>query len=378
MDEVTYAAHILDPFGTPLAIVTDFTEGPDSEPALSYALNVGQVGLLQLTLPAGFDDTKLLLDGRVEVWRGVGGRPPKRDGDAQFLIRAWDYGDFQTTITAVHVNELLQRRIIAYFAGTTYTSKTATTADNLIKAFASQQLGSGVVGADRIGAETQADISAYLAIEANLSLAQSMNKAAAWRNLFNVVRELCDASTENGTYLTQDIVATSQNDLELRTYTTQRGVDRRAGTSQELIFSLSRGNIENVRLRVDRLNEVTFVVGAAQGEGTARTTATASDDVRMADSPLNRREVFYENTNLASSTTLGQECDRILKEGRPKITLTADLVETANCTRGVHFDLGDYVTIEHRGQQYDTRIDVVGVEVSAGSQRSRVQFRVNV
>jgi hypothetical protein len=374
---VTYEAHILDPFGTRLAIVTNYADPLGGGAALEYALNVGQVGMLQLTLPAGFDDTLLLLDGRVEVWRAVGNLTARRDGNAQFLIRAWDYDEDQTTITAVHVNELLTRRIIAYYAGSSYSTKTTTTADNLIKAFASQQLGSGIVGADRIGAETYADISAYLSIEANLSLGQSMNKSGAWRNLFNLVRDLCDTSTENGTYLTQDIVATSSSALELRTFTTQRGVDRRASSANPLIFSKDRGNVENVRLRVDRLNEVTFVVGGGAGEETARTTATASDDARMAESPFNRREVFYENTNLSSSTTLGQECDRILREGRPKVTLTADLVETASCTRGVHFDMGDYVTIEHRGQQYDTRIDVVGVTVSAGEQRSRVQFRVN-
>lgn len=377
---ITYEAHILDPFGSLLAIVTDFADPrnlEDGGAALSYGFIVGKVGLLNLTLPVGFDDNLLLLDGRVEIWRKVGNLPAKRDGDAQYLIRLWNYGPYQTSIGALHVNELYQRRIVDYYAGTSYSSKTATAADNLIKAFATQNLGSGIVAVDRIGSETQADISAYLTNQANLGLGVSMNKSAAWRNLFDVMSELASASTEGGTYLAFDTVATSPSALELQTFTTQRGVDRRVGSGQPLIFSKGRGNIENINLRVDRREEVTFVTGGGQGEGTARVTATADDPVRMADSPLNRREVFYENTGITDTTTLAYECDRILREGRPKISLTADAVETATCTRGVHYDYGDYVTVEHRGKQYDTRIEVVGVSLNNREQRSKVQFRVN-
>lgn len=373
----TYHVTIADAFGTQLAAVTDFIsplEGGGA--ALEYALNVGQIGVLTLTLPPSYDPY-LLLDGRIGVWRSVGGRPPALDGNAVWLIRRWDYGEDWTKVTAVHVNHLLARRIINYYAGSSYSAKTATAADNLIKAFASEQLGSGISAANRIGAETQADISAYLAIQANLSAGPTMSKAGAWRNLFDLVRELADGATEAGTYLTADIVATGTTGLELRTYTQQRGVDRRASTGQPLIFSQSRGNVENVILTVDRMDEVTFATAGGQGEQSARTTATASDDVRMAESPFNRIEAFTEDTNVTDSNTLQALADARVREGRPRIALVGDLVETAYCTRGVHFDLGDYVTVEARGNQYDTRIDVIGVSVNAGEQASRVQFRVN-
>lgn len=376
---VTYEVKIFDPFGTQLASVVNFADPKDGGAALDYSLSVGQVGRLNLTLPVGFDTTKLLLDGRIEVWRKVGNLSAKRDGDAQFLIRYWDITDDQTTIQALHVNELLQRRIIDYYAGTSYTTKTATTADNLIKAFASQNLGSGIVGADRIGAETQADISTYLSIQANLGAGVSLNKSGAWRNLYDLIRDICDASTENSTYLNFDIVATGPSSLELQTFTQQRGVDRRASSGQPLIFSKNRGNLENVHLLLDYREEITFVTGGGQGEGTDRDTATASDDVRMAASPFNRREAFHENTNIAKGdlTTLGYECDQEVRAGRPKIGMTGDAVETATCTRGVHYDYGDYVTIEHAGYQFDTRIEVVGVTLNNREQKSNVQFRVN-
>lgn len=374
----TYALDIDSPEGTPLAVVTNFQADPEGGgPALEYSLNVGQIGILKATLPPNYDPF-LLVDGRLSVWRGVGSRPPARDGDACYLIRRWDYGEHTTTVYGVHATELLTRRIINYYSGTSYTAKSTTTADNLIKAFVSQQLGSGIVTADRIGSETQADISAWLDIQANLSAAQSTSKAAAWRNLFDVVRELCDTSTQAGTYLTAEIVAVGQSDLELRTYTGQRGVDRRASSGQPLIFSASRGNVENVVLTVDRTEEITFATAGGGGEKTARTTNSTSDSTRMGESIFNRREAFTEDTNTIDTAVLLAIAQARVREGRPRITLSADLVETNACTRGVHFDLGDYVTIEHRGHQYDTRIDAIGVSVNAGQQKSAVQFRVSL
>lgn len=370
--------HIDSPEGTPLAIAVDFIDNPDGGGGgLEYSLNVGQIGILRATLPPSYDPL-LLLDGRLSVWDAVGSRPPARDGDACYLIRRWDYGEHATTVYAVHATELLTRRFMNYYSGTAYTAKTTTAADNLIKAFASQQLGSGIVGADRIGSETQADISAWLAIQANLSLGQSTSKAAAWRNLFDVVRELCDTSTQAGTYLTAEIVAVGQSDLELRTYTGQRGVDRRASSGQPLIFSASRGNVENVILTVDRTEEVTFSTAGGGGEKLLRTTNSTSDSARMGESIFNRREAFTEDTNTIDTAVLLGIAQARVREGRPRITLSADLVETNACTRGVHFDLGDYVTIEARGQQYDTRLDTIGVSVSAGKKATKAQFRVSL
>jgi Siphovirus ReqiPepy6 Gp37-like protein len=373
-----YELHIDSPDGnSALAVVTNFMAPVDEGgAALEYALNVGQIGVLKATLPPNYDPF-LLLDGRLSVWRTVGGRPAYRDGDACFLIRKWEYGEEYTTVYGFHANELLRRRIVNYYSGSTYTAKTTTAADNLIKAFASQQLGSGIVSADRLGSETQADISTWLTIQSDLTLGETTSKAAAWRNLFDVVRELCDTSTQAGTYLTAEIVAVGQAGLELRTYTQQRGVDRRASSGQPLIFARARGNVENVIVTVDRSEEVTFVTAGGGGEQALRTTNTDSDATRMGESIFNRREAFAEDTNTTDTDVLLAIAQARLREGRPRISLRGDLVETNACARGIHFDLGDYVTVEGRGQQYDTRIDTIGVTVSAGEQRSRVQFRVN-
>lgn len=334
------------------------------------------MGALRLTLPATFDDTLLRLDGRIGVWRSINGRPPKLDGETVFFIRKWEYTADTTTITAYSANHLMGRRIIDYFAGTSYSSKTTpTAAGNLIKTFVSENMLAGIVGADRQGTETQADISAYLSNQANLGDGASLTMQCAWRNLLDVIHELSDASTFAGTYMAADIVAPTPSTLELRTYATVRGVDHRASSGTPVILSEESGSLANCLLTIDRSEEITVAVAGGSGEGTQRLVRTSIDTTRIAESPLNRIEQFGDYSNISDATTLQSLADAMVRAGRPRIEFGADVVETNSATRGIHYDLGDMVTAAFRGGQYDARLDVIEVAVGGGGQYSRAKIR---
>lgn len=368
-----YEVRLADPFGAHQATISNFTDA--GGPALDYTLNVGQAGVLTLTVPASFRSELFMADGRIGVWRSIAGRPPTLDGEAIWLIRRIAFKNNATTITALHANHLLNRRIAAYPAGSSYTSKSADQADDLIEVIVSENFGAGISSADRDGAETQADVSAYLSTQPSAGLGATVAKAFTRRKIGEVVRELCEASTTAGTYLTAEIVAPTENTLHLRTYATQRGVDHRATSGQPVILSPENGSLENAELVVDYTDETTFTIAAGQGEGVNRLIATASDTTRMGLSPFGRIERFVDMSNVSDATQLQDEADAALRAGRPRITLTGDLVETPKATRGIHFDLGDLVTVEFRGKQYDCRLDVVKETVSKGGRRSQVQLR---
>lgn len=374
---ISYEARICDPSGNLLAIVANFIDNPmGGGSALGYTLNVGNVGALRLTLPATFDESLLRLDGRIGIWRSINGRTPTLDGQTVFLIRTWEYTEQATTVTAYSANHLRTRRIIDYFAGSSYSAKTAATAaGNLIKSFANQNMLTGIVAADRQGAETQADISAYLSKQADLADGELLAMQCAWRNLDDVIRELSDASTYGGTYMVSDIVATSEQALELRTYATVRGVDHRAGSAAPVILSPESGSLANCRLVIDRADEVTFAIAGGQGEQDARLIATSLDAARMGESPFNRMEQFGDYSNISDAGALQDVADAMVRAGRPRVEFTADVVETDGATRGIHYDLGDMVTGAFRVQQYDCRLDVIEVAVGGGQQSSRAKIR---
>lgn len=372
----TYECRICDPYGALLAIVSNFVDSPaGGGSALGYCLNVGNVGALRLTLPVTFDSSLLLLDGRIGVWRSINGNPPKLDGETVFFIRQWEYTDQTTTVTAYSANHLLRRRIIDYFSGTSYASKSAVAAGNQIKAFVNENMLSGIVGADRQGVETQADLSAYLSNQANLGDGQSIAMQCAWRNLLDVIKDISDASTYAGTYMACDIVAPTETTLQLRTYATMRGNDHRASSAQPVILSPESGSLANCRLVIDRSDEVTFAIAGGGNVGTSRLIATSIDTTRIAESPFNRMEAFGDYTNITDPAALQDVADAMVRAGRARIEFTADVVETDGATRGIEYDYGDLLTGAFRGLQYDVGLDVIEVAVGGGGQVSRAKIR---
>ncbi len=345
----------------------------------NYVLNCapGNVGVLELELPRSFNTSFLMRDGRIAPMRAISGRPPYLDNGAIYQIETLRFKSTYTFIRASHATGLLDRRIIAYAAGSTYAKKAAGPADNLIKTFWAENAGASIVGADRDGVETQADISAYVTTQANLGTGASVAKAAARRRLLAVAQELAEASTTAGTYMTFEIIAPTESTLELRTYTTQRGVDRRASSSNSVIFREQAGVLENAQLEIDWRNEKTFVVAGGQGEGTARLIATALDTTRMGVSPFGRNEDFVDMSNVNDATELQDDADTGLRYGRPIITFTGDLIETPALTRGIQFDLGDMATAEdpQTRQQYDVRLDMVHESMDSSGRKTQIALR---
>jgi hypothetical protein len=271
----------------------------------------------------------------------------------------------------------MDRRIIAYAAGSSYASKSATYADNLIKTFWKENAGASISAADRDGVETQADISAYVTTQADLSLGASIAKAAARRSLLETAKELAEASATGGTYLTFEIIAPTESTLELRTYATQRGVDHRSSSAQPVILSEQRGNLENAELTIDYHGEMTFAIAGGQGEQSNRLIATTMDTARAGVSPFGRIERLIDMSNISDATSLQDEADAAVRNGRPVTVFTGDLIETPALTRGIHFDLGDMLTAEYprSRQQFDVRLDVIRERISKDGKQTQIGLR---
>jgi len=368
-----YEVHVADASGNRLAVFANFTTAGGGQ-ALDYVLSVGKIGVLTMTLPATVDPTLIPLDARLSVWRSINGAPPEMDGDAVFLARMWEYGTDFTRITAFHANELFARRIIAYGTWQTNAMRASDQADDQIKGIVNENMLAGIT-AFRYGNPLQADVSAYVTEQANLALGVAAPVGAAWRNMMDVILEVAEASTQNGTYIAAEVVAPTEGTLEVRTYAGQRGVDHGSTSSNPVVFSESRGNLKNALLTIDHTNEVTFALAGGAGDGAARLTAAAVDATRIAASPLNRRELFVDVGNLTDTSAIQAAADAAVRQGRPVRLLEAELAETPGCTRGIHFDLGDITVIEHRGFVIDMRLDLVHELLSSDERKSEIKFR---
>jgi hypothetical protein len=362
----TYSIYLDDPFGVRLADASNFL-------TLEYSRVVNNVSTLKLTLPGDFN-TQFIRnpDGRVEVWRKLDSGREYLDTDTVWLIKKVDQkvdaSGLQSIVVEADTPLCVLRepgRFVNYYAGTAQAQYTAAAADNQIKQLAREQIGSS--------ATSTRDLSAYISIDANLSLGASVAKSFAWRDCLKVMQEFADASTTAGTYVAFDIVADTPTTLVFRTYTQQRGVDHRfPGGVNPVLISPDMGNLGETLLSVDYRNEITWVTAGGKGDAGARLIANVQDTARQGVSPFGLREYFKDATQYDSLTGLGAEADATLRSGRAKTIFQGKLIDTPDSRYGVHWAWGDYVTAQAFGQLIDCRIEAISVSVKPGSGYERI------
>lgn len=350
----SYEVHLHNDLGKRLIIL--------SQPLISLdsVRMVNTVGTLTLKLPYGvLDPAFLSVDYQILVWRSINGTARFLMHQTLYYIQSWTHtnnaGDRQTTIECVDALDVLRRRLIAYYAGTAQAQKAAAPADNLMKAFVRENLAS--TASDYAGSTARGLSASGFTVEADLSLGASLTKAAAWRNLYDVLRELADSSRTGGTWLAFDLIVRIGFGLEFRVFAGQRGIDRRSG-SNALVLSEAAGTLINVSVTTDYSDLATTVYAGGPGEQSDRIISSASNAL-LVRTNVGRREEFttaYQGTSLGYVTN---EAEAALALRRPRRTFTADIQETTRTVYDRDVGFGDYVKAEGFGITVDARLDGV-------------------
>lgn len=371
----TTTIRVTDSTGDFLFETSQFLEIGDS-PGLHYVLSCGQVGALIVTLPPEFN-SMLLKDGRIHVMRSVNGGPAQREGGSCFLIRKWTYANDYTTVTALHANSLMWTRHDLF--GKAGYVEAFDEADDAIKTLWRSNAGDFVVAyrgqnSSAVSDNTQADLRPYVTTQADLTAAPVIGLYFQYLNVGDIIRTMCDASMLAGTYLAAEIVAPTESTLEFQTFTVQRGTDRRFSSGSGLVFTEERGNLADALLTIDATEEITFAFAGGANRDYSYNVDWSLDSTRMAESVFGRRELFVDAGNANDPDSVSGAADAGVRGGRPIIEVTAEVQETDQCIRGIHFDYGDLVTVEVQGIEYDMRIDVIEVTLQGGVETTRASF----
>jgi hypothetical protein len=357
----TYAVYLCDPFGTRLADASGFF-------SLKYTRVVNGIGTLTLELPGTYPTQYIINpDGRIEVWRRLDSGFEYLECETVWLIKKVtqkiNARGLQTTIVEADTPLCILRepgRFVNYAGGSAQADKSAIAADDQIKAYVRENIGSS--------ATATRNLSAYIDIANNLSQGQSIAKSAAWRDLLTTCKELADASTQAGTYLAFDIVCASPSSMTFRTFTTQRGVDHRfPNGANPVLLSPDMGNLGEITLTVDYRDEVTYALAGGKGDDAARLTASAQDNARIGASPFGLRERFVNATNYDTTTGLSDEAAQEVRNGRPRTIFQGRVLQTNDTQYGVHWAWGDFLTAQAFGQLIDCRVEAISVTVDGDS-----------
>lgn len=138
------------------------------------------------------------------------------------------------------------------------------------------------------------------------------------------------------------------------TYTLGPARDR----SDTVVLS-DQGGLTGVH-RVTATAVATFVVAGGQGELAARTFATAG----TATGAL-RREVFSDQTSLATSTEVQQAANATLAADAETLTVAAQVADVAalGLTYLANYDVGDIIAAEIDGVRYPVSVDAVTLHI---------------
>lgn len=383
MSLIQHQLYLYTPLGELITIIPD--TGLSS---LNYGFRELEAGVLEFTLPGDFDLSLLMIDGLVEVYRSYGGVGLGLEGNTAFFIRQVIIRDNENGVQSIYVKafsafELLKRRVVAYYTGTSYAEKIRIPWDDLMREFMDENYGPGASysGASYVdpyySGDAERNLEPWLVIEPDYHWGASYDKSAPWQNIADCLLEIAEDVRSSGQYCSFDIIRISPGHFEFRVYLGPRGIDHSADSAFPVIVSQERKNLINPSLDFDWEDEYNFIYGTGEGLEDNRIVKTAQDDTRIGVSPFNRREYTQDARQAKVEDTVQAEANSALEEHRPKRMFTGSISQTPGCIYGIHWKWGDIVTAEYKGLSIDCHVDAVtvsidsnGMEVVTGQLRS--------
>lgn len=402
-----YEVWLLDDEGNKIIQIDDFHY-------LAYSRLVSGMGICQIGYPFTEIQNKLAeywkLDRRVEIWRAPLDDMPLRR-DVIFLLRSpriytrdsdgYVYLEYYGRSPI----DLLNRRVIPQYAGSTYTEKTDEIDDIMCSIVRENCLYNTVTDETGIVDNGRAFPESEFLVQADRSLGPSVTVTLADKSLMDALTELRDLSIQKNaedsanrriyfdvvvsdlknyviyildhefeTILTEDgeplldetsISTLAPQGFEFVTIADRFGDDR----TQQFEFSAENGNFVGGSYQLSHMDEVNTVYVKGQGEGESRQVETVVDATRIAVSRWNRCETLLEASSSTSVESLQSDGSKTLDEGKPTDELYGTFVSiegdenTPRCLYGLDWDLGDLVRVQYVGKYFDAEILTIHVSI---------------
>lgn len=366
MNLAKHQLHIYNTVGTLLTIIPD-----NAYASLRYGFRENEAGVLELVLPPTFDMSMLMIDGLIEVYRAYGYSEYSLEGDTAFLIRKPEIGKNEDGSEAIYVtafsaSEILCRRIVAYYAGTSYADKYSDPYDDLMREIVYENYGPGASYAEGYG-DAARNLEPWFIVRDDPVAGASypVSKSMAWREVCRTLQEIVDDVRAQGQYAAFDVVRTAPAHFEFRVFIGARGIDHSSDSSLPVVISEDRYNLLQPHLSFDWTGEKNYIYGTGRGEGEDRVVQEAYDNARINISPFNRREFNRDARQAELAETVMAEAKSELERSRPRKLFTGKIGQTDGCIYGIHWKWGDIVTAEYKGFSFDCHVEAIFVSVDA-------------
>jgi len=297
------------------------------------------------------------------------------------MLRKWRWehlgGAEALTLYGPDMNDLLRRRGVAAFSGTTDSEKTDE-ADDMMKELVTEALLDTALPIPAAGTRAWAN----LTVAPDVSLAPIITKGMAFRQLLDqygsgLLPEIGQAAKEEGTAVffavRPNVITSNSINFIFETYINQPGMD----VSDRVTFALEHGNLLEPYLEYDYEAEVNYVYAAGQGEDEARNVQQVYDAPRYGASIWNRCEGFADARDQELDNGVIAAGNALLREGKPLIRAGGTAMDTRGTRFGRDWDFGYRVTARYHTVEFDAIVRAVSLELDMSgreSVRARLEY----
>jgi len=371
-----YKIHLKDQSGDLVAIFDDFT-------SLSVSHRINSVDTCNFAIDD--DDPRIPLfelDGQIEVYRSY----PAFDVDwylefegfhRTYNRQTFENGNRYYSSYARGYNDLLDRRIVAYFAGSIYASKSGV-GETVMKEYVDENCGPSATDPPRISD----GVMAGLTIEVDGAAGDSWEGAKAYINILAACQDIA-----NKTGVDFKVRGNGDAAFIFRTYDGQLGDDRsvvgldsstglNGVGNPPVIFTVNRGNMGEPVYSLKRMAEGNFCFVLGEGVESERDIVERSDTDAMDDSPWNRREFSRDARN--RSTTSGYESagDAALEENQAEETFSFKPIQIESTLYGRDYFFGDIITGRYGDIERNKKL--IGMDLNVNDQAEDDPERITV
>lgn len=259
------------------------------------------------------------------------------------------------TLSGTDANGLLSRRIVPIAAESTGGTLTGMPIDNMMKALVRRHMGSGAESARQFGS--------MFSVAADASAGPTTTRTVALRNVFEMIRELWEASQAENNEVFFEVEPTTATSFTFRTATGQLKSDLR----ETLRFGSAYRNLVKP-FRVTNYAESANVIYHSFGAGVV---LGAIDETN----PWARREVYEDTRTESQSNGAVASAKATLARLGAKEVFGAELLDAPNARYGCAWKCGDRIRAWEFGKTWDAIIRTVTVSVD-GNGRETVSARI--
>jgi hypothetical protein len=298
-------------------------------------------------------------DNMVQFWRApAGGRLSLWRTYFIRRRRAQTFnGEKTVVIGGFDVNDLLRRRVVAAYAGSSNAKFTATEADDGMKDITADMILDSIEPTPDAGTRVWANFT----VQGDQTDGPALTKSYSFQKVDQLLLNIREASRAAGTEVFFDVVESDiQNvpiTLQFQTKTGQPGQD----VSENVVFSEDRGNLMNPFYEEDYSDLQNYIYSGGQKQGTRREFQQVYDEDSYNLSEWNRCE-GYVNASYEEEPNAVREAGRArLEERRARIRAGGRPQDTRGTRFGRDWNWGDRVTMKHFGLEFDVVIRAMSI-----------------